>query len=261
MTERDKIIRYYRASGDADLAAKLIDLADGAARSRKYRVSDFLDPYGMTVAETVIAHYTDLKLETDGGYEGAERAKAAFVHDDFPGKIDFAITALQAKWDGKYYHLTHRDVLGSILGLGLKRDVFGDLLVSEGTAQIIIDTTIAPFVQQNLAKVGAAPVDTAAMALSDIKGREEKVKEIRTTVASLRLDTIAAAGFGLSRTKMAADIAADKLKVNWQSAKGPAQTITAGDVISMRGRGRLEVCEIIGQTRKGRMSVCLKRFY
>ena len=71
--ERDKIIRYYRASGEAELAAKLIDLADGAARGRKYRVSEFLDPYGYSVAETIAAHYGQLKIEASGGYQGAER--------------------------------------------------------------------------------------------------------------------------------------------------------------------------------------------
>ncbi len=67
-------------------------------------------------------------------------------------------------------------------------------------------------------------------------------------------------GFSTSRTKMAGEIAADKVKVNWQDAKNAAQTIKTGDIISMRGRGRVEVCEVLGQTKKGRTSILLKRF-
>ncbi len=261
MSERDKIIRYYRASGDAELAAKLIDLAEGVVRGRKYRASEFLDPYGYTIAETVAAHYTRISLESSGGYSGAERVKVAFVDEDFPGKIEFGLTAIAAKWDDRYYQISHRDVLGSLMGCGVKRELFGDIIVKDGICQIILDTTVASFVLQNLVNIGSASVQTETIELTAIEPKEEKIKEIRTTVASLRLDTVAAAGFGVSRTKMASEIDADKLKVNWQPAKSPSQAIAAGDVISMRGRGRLEVCEIIGQTRKGRMSVQLKRFY
>jgi len=74
------------------------------------------------------------------------------------------------------------------------------------------------------------------------------------------LDVIAAAGFGTSRSRMSEEIVAGKLKVNWQEAKNSAQSIKENDVISMRGRGRVEVCEVLGQTRKGRMSIVLKRF-
>lgn len=76
----------------------------------------------------------------------------------------------------------------------------------------------------------------------------------------MRLDVVAAAGFGVSRSKMAEDIQIDKVKVNWQEAKSSSQSVKAGDIISMRGRGRVEVCEVFGQTKKGRTSVLLKRF-
>lgn len=260
MSERDKILRYYRASGDGDLAAKLLDLAEGVLRNRKYKVSDFLDPYGYSIAETIVAHYERLGLAADGGYEGAERVKAAFVDKEFLGKADFGLTALSLNWDKRYYLLSHRDVLGALMGLGIKREVIGDIIMTGQGCQLVLDNSLAGFVVQNLATVGPAPVTVLQITLSDIAPREEKIKEIKTTVASLRLDVIAAAGFGVSRTRMSEDIAADKVKVNWQEAKSSAQSIKAGDIISMRGRGRVEVCEILGQTKKGRTSIVLKRF-
>ena len=105
------------------------------------------------------------------------------------------------------------------------------------------------------------PADLVALdALEAIAPKEERCKEIRATVASLRVDSIAAAGFGSSRSRAAADIAADKLKLNWQSVKNASQTVKEGDVLSMRGRGRLEVAEVRGQTKKGRTGVLLKRY-
>jgi RNA-binding protein YlmH len=260
MSERDKILRYYRASGDAELAAKLVDLAEGALRSRKYKVSEFLDPYGLSVAETVAAHYERLNLLSEGGFPGAERVKVVFMDEDFPGKVEYGITALSATVDVRYYQISHRDVLGAVLGLGIKREVVGDIIMGGRGCQIVCDVSMADFISRSLVKIGAAPVAIEPLALSEIAPREERIKEIRTTIASLRLDVVAAAGFGTSRSRMAEEIAADKVKVNWQDAKGASQAIKPGDVISMRGRGRVEVCEVLGQTKKGRTSILLKRF-
>jgi RNA-binding protein YlmH len=260
MSEREKILRYYRASGDAEIAARLVDLAEATARSRKYRVSEFLDPYGLSIAETVAAHFERLKLVAEGGYPGAERVKAAFVDEDFPGTLDFALAALDINVDVRYYQISHRDVLGAVLGLGLKREVIGDIIMGGRGCQLICEESIAEFINRNLVKIGAATVEIEPLPLSSIAPREERVKEIRTTVASLRLDVIAAAGFGTSRTRMTEEIAADKLKVNWKDAKNAAQSVKPGDILSMRGRGRVEVCEVLGQTKKGRFSIFLKRF-
>lgn len=260
MSEREKILRYYRASGDEDSAARLLDLGESAIRYRRYKVSDFLDPYLYSIAETIAAHYDRLQLLAFGGYHGAERVKAAFVDPDFPGKVDFTISALRISWDSRYYHLSHRDVLGALLGIGLKREIIGDLIMIQSGCQVILDATMVAFVLQNLTTVGSAPVSVTEFSPEEIAAREEKIKEIKTTVASMRLDVIAAAGFGTSRTKMADEIMADKVKINWQSIKNSAQTLKPGDVISMRGRGRVEVCDVLGQTKKGRLSVFLKRF-
>lgn len=83
MADREKILRYFKAGGDEQLAAKLLDLAEGANKSRKFRVSEFLDPHAYNVAEIIAANYENVRLESDGGFSNAERVKAAFVADDF----------------------------------------------------------------------------------------------------------------------------------------------------------------------------------
>jgi RNA-binding protein YlmH len=260
MSERDKILRYYKASGDAELAARLVDLAENVLKSRKYKISEFLDPYGFSIAETVAAHYERLILESDGGFHGAERIKVAFVGEDFLGKLDFGLAALDVNVDVRYYQLSHRDVLGAVLGLGLKREMVGDIIMGGSGCQIVCDQSMVEYISRNLVKIGSAPVVIEPLALIEIAPKEERVKEIRTTVASLRLDAVAAAGFGTSRTKMTSEIIADKVKVNWKDSKNAAQPVKSGDIFSMRGRGRVEVCEVFGQTKKGRFSVLLKRF-
>jgi RNA-binding protein YlmH len=260
VNDREKILRYYRSSGDEQLAAKLFDLAAITLKMHRFRTSDFLDPYGYSIAETIAAHNERIVLSANGGYQGAERVKAAFGEKDFRGTPDYNLAALLIKWDKRYYSLSHRDVLGALIGLGLTRDVLGDIIFCSEGCQIVLDNSIKQFALQKLTAIGPATVSTTEISLETIAAREEKVKEIRSTVASLRLDVIAAAGFGTSRSKMTDEITAQKLKVNWQDAKNAAQTIKAGDIISMRGRGRVEVAEILGQTKKGRIALLLKRY-
>ncbi len=258
---REKIIRYYKGTEGESTAVKLVDFAEQALKSQKYKLSGFLTPFEQSMAETIAKTLGGLKTEFDGGFEGAERRRAAFCHEDFAGTPNFEIAVIKAEWNGEFARLSHRDVLGSILSLGVDREVVGDIIATKEFAKILVDKKLAEYFISNLTRIGDSPVETTLDELSDIAPKEERVKEIKATVASLRADSIAAAGFGMSRSKAATEIAADKVKLNWQTVKNAAQTIKEGDVLSMHGRGRLEVAEIRGQTKKGRIGVLLKRFF
>ena len=258
---REKIIRYYKGTEGESAAVKLVDFAEQALKSQKYKLSGFLTPFEQSMAETIAKTLGGLKVEFDGGFNGAERRRAAFCDEDFAGTPNFEITVIKAEWNGEFARLSHRDVLGSILSLGVDREVVGDIIATKEFAKILVDKKIAEYFIENLKRIGDAAVETTLDELSEIAPKEERVKEIKATVASLRVDSIAAAGFGMSRSKAATEISADKVKLNWQTVKNAAQSIKEGDVLSMHGRGRLEVAEIRGQTKKGRISVVLKRFF
>ena len=258
--ERDKIIRFYKGTEGEETAVKLVDLAQNAVKGQKFRLSNFLSPYEQDIAETVAANFPSLKVEFSGGYAGAERQRAIFADKDFAGVPSFEIAVVKAVWRSEFVRLSHRDVLGSVMGLGIERDVCGDIIATGEWAKILVTAKMADFFVENLTSIGSSSVVTSIDDLSDIAPKEERVKEIKATVASLRVDSVAAAGFGFSRSKAATDIAADKLKLNWQSVKNASQAVKEGDVLSMRGRGRLEVAEVGGSTKKGRIAVLLKRY-
>lgn len=260
MADREKILRYFRAGGDEQLAAKLLDLAEGAHKSRKYRVSEFLDPHASNVAEIIASNFESIKIETDGGFNNAERVKAAFVSEDFFGEPDYGMAYLLAAWDKRYYDLSHRDVLGAFMGTGCKREALGDIVFVPEGAQLVVEKTLLNYLMSNLTSIGSAPVSLSEIPREELLQKEEKVKVINATVADLRLDAVAAAGYGVSRSRMSDEIKGANVKLNWKEAKKSAQSVNEGDVISFRGRGRVEVTEIKGTTKKGRISVTLKRF-
>jgi RNA-binding protein YlmH len=130
----------------------------------------------------------------------------------------------------------------------------------EGGCQILLAAEIADFVKDNLARIRGVPVAVRPIELEQLAVEPEEVKPIRATVASLRLDAVAAAGYGLSRSKMAGEIKAQKVRVNWQPVSNPAFPVKKGDVLSIRGRGRVVIEDILGTTRKGRQSILLVRY-
>lgn len=261
MDTREKIIRYYKGTEGEHTAVKLVDFAMQAVKNRKYKLSGFLTPFEQDMAETIANSLGDLQVDFDGGFIGAERQRAAFCHEDFAGTPNFEIAVIKAEWNGEFARLSHGDVLGAIMSLGIDREIIGDIIATKNFARIIIDKKLADYFVMNLTRIGNTAVKTELDELENIAPKEERVKEIKATVASLRADSIAAAGFGMSRSKAADEIAAEKVKLNWQTVKNSSQSIKQGDILSMRGRGRLEVAEIRGQTKKGRISVFLKRFF
>ena len=232
MADREKILRYFKAGGDEELAAKLLDLAEGARKSKKFRITDFLDPHSYNVAEIVAANYENIKIEADGGFNNAERVKAAFIDENFMGAPDYGISCFEVKWDKRFYTIGHRDVLGAFMGMGCKREILGDIVITPEGAHFVADKSFANYIESNLTQIGSAPVTI----------------------------TVAAAGYGVSRSRMADEIKSLNVRVNWKEAKKPSQSVNEGDVISFRSRGRVEVAEIRGTTKKGRMSITLKRY-
>lgn len=260
MADREKILRFFRAGGDEELAARFLDLAEATQKTRKYRVTDFLDPHALNVAEIVAANLSGLTVSTYGGFANAERVKAAFVSEEFYGTPDYGLRYFEVSWDKRYYTLSHRDVLGALMGLGCKREILGDIIFTSEGAQFAAEKAFADYINGNLTQIGAAPVILKSLTAEELQQKEEKVKIITATVAALRLDSVAAAGYGVSRSRMAEEIKGQNVKVNWKDAKNSAQAVTAGDIISFRSRGRVEVAEVKGTTKKGRISIVLKRY-
>ena len=262
MKDRQKIIDFFKASGQEaeEIAIRLTDLAESTEKGRPFAVGSFMSPYAVQVASTIAAHMKTVSARAWGGYHEAERVKIAFVNEDFGGTVDFGVKLLRATWDDRYRLIGHRDVLGALMGLGIERDVLGDILMQGSGAQLIVDSRMADWIQQNFVKVAMVPVKVEEIPFDELVLPEKKAKEIRATVASLRLDAVGAAGFGVSRSKMVSAISGDKVQVNWAPAKGTSQTVKPGDIISFRGRGRIEIVELTGKSRKGRTGVRINRY-
>ena len=199
-----------------------------------------------------------------GGYDRAERQVLVFVPDwmppeDMTNDPEFPVTAVRCT-KHKEDTLSHRDYLGSLMGMGLRRDAIGDILVGEHGADVLVLREILPYLLYNYTQVGRKNISVSELPLNDLTIPEEKVSFMRDTVASMRLDSVVSAMFRISRAKAADAVRAGKVFVNQRECLRVDKEISVGDKVTLRGTGRGEVDEILGESKKGRLVVVFKRF-
>jgi len=244
-----------------DEIAKVLDKAEQALKTWELVVTDFLSPPVLAEVNEIFAQLTEVKVILWGGYPQAERKRVGIHREEIPCDVSqMPVTALDIAGNFLFDTATHRDFLGSILGTGVVREKVGDIIVlGERGAQVVVIPEMVDFFETSLVQVRSVPVKTKQIELSDLRVREPKKKEMTTVEASLRLDAIASFGFGISRSKMADAISNSDVKVNWKDVSQPSYNLKSGDLVSFRGKGRLEIGEI-GVTKKQRYRISLTRF-
>lgn len=258
--ERQHLLAHLTDPDERMLGARVLDLADKAYAEDKPQATGFLDPRQRDVAEAVLRAVEGVRWVAVGGFPGAERRRIVIYPDYFPQEaVEAPLAAVQVMGPG-VSELRHGDVLGSILGAGVERDQVGDIVLAGDRWQVLVTPPVAEFLCTQLRRAGRVEVDVQPIDPEQVEAPAARVKEIRATVASPRLDAVASLAFGTSRTKVARDIRAERVKVNWKVVTDPAASIKEGDVISMRGRGRAVVERLSGVTRKGRTGITLKRY-
>ena len=156
--------------------------------------------------------------------------------------------------------LTHRDFLGSLMGLGVKREPVGAIYVGVGTCDFLAAREILPFLLQNLTSAGRTKLHVEQIPLEALAAPKAEVKELRDTVSSLRLDSIVGAGFNLARGKAAALIETGKVSLNDLPCLKPDKLLAEGDKVSARGFGKLVLAQVGGRTKKDRISIMLQKY-
>lgn len=241
--------------------ARVLDKAEQAVRTWEVVLTDFLSPPVLFEVQEIFSKLTDIDLLAWGGYPQAERQRLGIARSEIPLETsEIELAALDIAGNFLFDTATHRDFLGAILGTGIVRDKVGDIIVlGERGAQVIVVPEMVGFLTTSLTQVRSVGVKTRQIDFSELKIRPPKKKEMTTVEASMRLDAIASAGFGLSRSKMANAIAAGDVRINWKDITQASYNVKSGDLISLRGKGRLEVGEV-SVTKKQRYRVNLVRY-
>lgn len=197
---------------------------------------------------------------TFGGYDGAER-KVFGVFPDWhePSEEEFPISVL--KITKKYEkELNHRHYLGTILSLGIERNKIGDILPDENGATIFVLEDIAGFIKDNITKIAGCGVDIDICDAKSIKIPEKRFELFDIVAASMRLDACLGAILKISRKDAKNFALSGNVSVNHLQAKSEDVKLNTGDLLSIRGFGRVEVLEIGGKTRSERVHITVKKY-
>ncbi|MGF1477924.1 MAG: photosystem II S4 domain protein [Cyanophyceae cyanobacterium] len=258
MLPREELLKGV---AEREAVVRVVDKAEQALRTWEVVATDFVSPAVIVDVQQAFSRLTEVEILAWGGYPQAERQRIGISRSEVPlEQSSIELAALDIAGNFLFDSATHRDFLGAILGTGVVREKIGDInVLGERGAQVIVVPELVEFLETALVQVRSVPVKTRRIELSELKIRPPQQKAMTTVEASLRLDAIASAGLGMSRSKMADAISTGDVRVNWKEVTQPSHTVRPGDLISVRGKGRVEVGEV-AITKKQRYRVQLTRF-
>jgi RNA-binding protein YlmH len=155
---------------------------------------------------------------------------------------------------------SHRDFLGALMGAGISRECIGDICVGKGSCDFFVTAEIAPYLLQNFTGAGRVKLRLAQVYLGEASIPEPEIKEIKDTLASLRLDSAISSGFRIGRSLATQYVTGGKAAIDGLPCEKPDKTVSEGTKISVRGLGKIKIHAVNGQTKKGRISVVIHRY-
>lgn len=219
------------------------------------KLTPFLDPRERYIIQSIIGHNDSIKVFSEGAFENSERQRIIICPSYFnPTYHDFEICVYSLRYPSKFIQLSHRDILGALLSLGIDRNHFGDIRIEDANIQFACTKEMLMYIQTNLTHVGKAKVH-----LDEIIHREEFIlptehwKEKTISVSSMRLDAVLSNSVNIPRQKSQQLIRGGKVKVNFAITEDVQLELEEGDMISCRGFGRLKILSVEGQTKKDKI--------
>ncbi|WP_285766531.1 RNA-binding protein [Peribacillus sp. SI8-4] len=253
------IYQHFRPE-EKDFIDQAMNWIEQVKNSYAPKLSDFLDPRQQEILISLLGNDLDAKLQFNGGSEFVER-KRALIYPDYysPEPSDFNISLYDISYPKKFVTLEHRQILGTLMSLGVKREKFGDIIVTEEHIQFIAAGEMDAYLTGNLERIGKASVAIKQLPIGNIIQVQDKWEELVTTVSSLRLDSVLSAVLNMSRQKTQSLITSGKVKVNFKQTENVSEECREGDALSIRGFGRCKIMSIDGKTKKDKWRISLGR--
>ena len=245
-------------SADREWISRCEDFEQSVLRYKSVRFSHFVTPHDLAVFTNQFKPSAFVSVMSYGGTDDAERVMVGFFPEfTEPDKLLFPISPILISGVSG---LTHRDILGAVLGLGIKRDMIGDIFVEEDRAIVMCESSISDFLLYQLKTVGRKKVEVSLCPEDISVSLSHPFSVFRAVVASLRLDAVVSAAAHLSRSEAQELILAEGVNVNFCVVTDTSKKISEGDVLSLKRHGRFVLEAVTGETKKGRISVNLKKY-
>ena len=264
MTKTELLNKFSKDPEERVVLARVLDQMERTQNRSIPSATHFLSPAQQAAANPLLAACGHPKHIFFGGYDNAERTVCAFLPDwmepeDWQFDDDNPLGAVECAFP-KGADLSHRDLLGGLMGIGLTREKVGDILVLEEKAQIVALKDAVPIILSQFQQAGRYRLHLREIPLSELSPVPVQVKLVKDTVATLRLDAVLSSGFSISRGKAADFISGGRVSVNHGECLKADKAVAEGDVLTCRGLGKCVLTSVGGQSKKGRIIIELERY-
>ena len=259
--DRNNIEKIAHSSEDRMLLAKLWDKIIAGIRKNIPANTCFLSPRELEMARYLFGEPEG--LYTFGGYGDAERKMLVYLPEYLEESALFEEDSPCVCLRAAFYQgdsPNHRDFLGALMGAGIGRETVGDICVGKDHCDFFVTQEIAPYILQNFTSAGRTKLHIEQIPLIFADIPEPEVKEIRDTMASLRLDSVISSGFRIGRSLASQYVASGKAAIDGLPCEKPDKQVAEGSKISVRGLGKIKLHAINGITKKDRISVVIHRY-
>lgn len=262
----DKRQILWKITNDEDEMWTLSHIFDQLERGRERSIpvaTAFLTPREAHLTASLLEQLRE-SCRFDGGYEGAERVVALFLPDyleplAYSKSEEYPLCALRCTYRSER-KLSHRDILGSLMSLGIRRNLLGDLLVSDDCCDIVCKKEIVEFLLLNFISAAHVSLRTERIDLANLHIPAVRRRQLRDTVSSLRADSLVASAFRFSRSRAAELIRSGRLDLNWHTCDKVDHICVEGDTLTVRGFGKAVLLAVEGESKKGRIIVRFERY-
>jgi len=220
-------------------------------------LTHFLNPRQVYIA-TTLARRADMHVAFSGGHEHAEMQRALFYPDYYePAEKDFEVTLMRVDYPVKFATLHHSQILGTLLGAGIEREILGDILTDGEVWQVITERSMADYLIGQVDHIGRVKSRLVTTTWDTLVAPLNEWESEGASLSSLRLDNIVGTGFHLSRHRAKELIEAGRVRLNWAETMKPDYELDVADIVSVRGFGRIRLDEVGGRTKKEKIRVTL----
>lgn len=265
--DKQQLLKDYKKQEDKMCLSQLLDKIEFSKTRDKIEHTDFLDMYQVALVENFLRKIRFENCKMYGGYEEAERKVAVIYPEKYDEKmleknyhkiVKVVRILLPKEEQGKY---SHRNYLGGIVKLGLKREKIGDILVREEGADIITLEDFTDILKQQIPSLTRFENSNISVEeIQNLQKREVKIEQVKIIVPSLRLDNFVSDLARTSRSKAVQMIDQERVFVNGQNETKASKQLKLNDIITIRGKGRFIIKSFDGTTRSGRTVVTIEKY-
>ncbi|EKK20314.1 hypothetical protein B808_1081 [Fructilactobacillus florum 8D] len=257
MTANERLQQHVRPS-ERFFLQKATDWVSQADREYRPVLTDFLNRRERYLVQTIVNQTPSLQFATNGGFADAEMQRGLVFPDYFvPQLSDFELQLMAIDYPMRFATIKHYQILGALLGTGVKREVLGDVITNQKHWQFYCEATLVKYLQSNLTKIGSTTVSVLPVSMSSQLLPEDDSVLVHQTLQSLRIDNVIAAAFHISRQAANDLVRHGQVRLNWFTEERPAEWLTVQDLVSVRGQGRFVLQTEDGFSKKGKIKATL----